>query len=84
MAPFTCEMISPCNAITDGNVVYFVAGTQVYAYTISTFTWSDLPNTDLIDCPWPAVIVNNLLTLVGGRHNDRLISLTGHGWTEVY
>ena len=85
VAPCT-KANGPCSAATDGNVVYFIADTTVYAYVVSTSTWSQLPDTDLIDCP--AVIINNLLTLVGGRCGDRvtnkLISLTGQKWTEVY
>ena len=66
----------------------------VYAFTISTSIWSQLPNCPFIyNCP--LVIINNLLTLIGGdtsedirtiNASNRLISLTGEGsarrWTE--
>jgi N-acetylneuraminic acid mutarotase len=77
-------------------MLYVKVGTEiVYAFTISTSTWSQLP-----DCPFvydcPLVIISNLLTLIGGdvseeltiNTSNRLFSLTGEGgarwWTEEF
>ena len=64
---------------------------KVYCYTTSTFTWSQVPDCPTYECP--SVIVNSLLTLVGGDKNsgvitNQLFSLTGEGsdrrWTEEF
>ena len=70
---------------------------EVYAYTTSTSSWSQLPNSPTYNCP--SVIINNLLTLVGGVKSldvyghkssitNQLFSLTGKGnerrWTEEF
>ena len=86
-APFKSS--SRYNAVTDGSNVFIRTGKQVYAYTTSTSTWSQLPNNPTLRCP--SVIINNLLTLVGGHHGtptNQLLSLTGEGcgrrWKEVF
>ena len=91
-----CEMLdSYCSAV-DCNTLYVKVRMElVYAFTISTSTWSQLPY-----CPFlyncPLVVINNLLTLVGDSSGDlfivnasnRLFSLTGEGsgrrWTERF
>ena len=88
--PIKCN--SPCNAVTDGTTVYIrTRSTTVHAYTTSTSAWSQLPENPTIRCP--PVIINNLLTLVGGAHDglvptNQLFSLTGEGrgrrWKEVF
>ena len=79
-------------AAVDGKILYIRKWThEVYAYTISTSTWSQLPNSPTESCP--SVIINNLLTLVGGNKlsgklTNKLFSLTGEGsnrrWTEEF
>ena len=78
------------NPVADGSNMYIRTGNQVYAYTTSTSTWSQLPDSPTIRCP--PVIINNLLTLVGGLRDgattNQLFSLTGEGrgrrWKEVF
>ena len=86
-----CKMRSFYNAVTDGTTLYVRPGDfKVYAFTTSTSSWSQLPDSPTSDCP--LVIVNNLLTLVGGDHNrtttNKLFSLTGEGsgrrWTKEF
>ena len=82
---------SYCAAV-DSSTLYIRTGIndQVYAYTISTSSWSQLPKSPARSCP--SVIINNLLTLVGGSHDgtitNQLFSLTGEGsgrrWTEEF
>jgi hypothetical protein len=89
--------IHSCFSAVDSNTLYVKAGPElVYAFTISTSIWSQLP-----DCPFvyycPLVIISNLLTLIGGDTSDnlltidtsnRLFNLTGEGsarkWTEEF
>ena len=83
------------SAAMNSNMLYIQVG-QVYAFTISTSTWSQLPDRPYIDIDnCTLVIINNLLTLVGGctgacvtRASNRLFSLTGEGsgrrWTEEF
>ena len=85
-----CEMSSPFNATADSTALYVRNVNEVYAFTTSTTSWSRLPNSPTHSCP--SVIVNNLLTLVGGVHGptptNKLFSLTGKGsgrkWTEEF
>ena len=87
---------SYCSAV-DSNMLYIKVGTElVYAFTISTSTWSQLPDCLYVyDCP--LVIVSNLLTLIGGdtsedqltiNTSNRLLSLTDEGsakrWIEEF
>jgi serine/threonine protein kinase len=83
---------SLCAAV-DSSTLYIRTWTndQVYAYTISTSSWSPLPKSPTRSCP--LVIVNNFLTFVGGYDHDgittnKLFSLTGEGsdrrWTEEF
>jgi serine/threonine protein kinase len=92
-----CKMCySYCSAV-DSNMLYVKVGTElVYAFTISTSTWSQLSDCIYVyDCP--LVIISNLLTLIGGdtsedrltiNTSNRLLSLTGEGsarrWTEEF
>ena len=74
----------------NGVTLYVRNVNDVYAFTTSTSSWSQLPNTPTHSCP--SVIVNNLLTLVGGylgmTITNQLFSLTGEGsgrrWTEEF
>ena len=77
-------------AAVDGSTLYVRKWISVYAYTISTSSWSQLPDSPTRDCP--SVIINNLFTLVGGIHSgnitNQLFSLTGEGsgrrWIEEF
>ena len=86
---------STCSAVADDTVLYVTSKKQkVYAYTLSSSTWSLLPDSPTHNCP--SVIVNNLLTFVGGLCSgwlgdyvtDKLFSLTGEGsdrkWVEIF
>ena len=85
-----CKMSSPYNAVFDEAAMYVRTSNQeVYVYLTSTSSWSQLPDSPNRNCP--SVIVNNLLTLVGGNcrgggTTNQLFSLTGEGsgmrWTE--
>ena len=80
------------HAAVDGNTVYIVLGRQIFCYTNSTSSWSQLPGSPTFDCS--SVIINNLLTVVGGyirstsTITNQLFSLTGEGsgrrWTEEF
>ena len=81
-------------AAVNGSTLYVRIKHQMFSYSISTSSWSQHPNSPIEGCP--SVIVNNLLTLVGGfDHNtgsriptNQLFSLTGEGssrrWTEEF
>ena len=86
-----CKMSSPFNAIADDRALYVRKGLNIHGYFTSTSSWSQLPESTNDNCP--SVIINNLLTLVGGRHSvtgttNQLLSLTGEGssrrWTEEF
>ena len=87
-----CKMRSFCNAVADGTVLYVRPGNQqVYAFTTSTSSWSELPDSPTSECA--SVIVNNLLTFVGGYTGNftitnQLFSLTREGsgrrWTKKF
>ena len=85
------KMSSPHNAVADDTALYVKDGfVAVYAFTTSTSSWSQLPDSQTSKCS--SVIVNNLLTFVGGMHGytitNQLFSLTGEGsgrrWTEEF
>ena len=86
-----CEMSTSHNTVVDDTTLYVRAGSKtIYAYLISTSSWSQLPDRPTYSCP--SVIVNNLLTLVGGIQShtitNQLFSLTGEGsgrrWNEKF
>ena len=85
-----CKISAVYNAVTDGIEMYVRRDCTVYAYIISTTSWSRLSYSPTYDCP--LVIVNNLLTLVGGNRSgiitNQLLSLTDKGgirrWTEKF
>jgi hypothetical protein len=87
-----CKMSGSHRAAVDGSTLYVVlVDCQTFCYTVSTSSWSRLPNTPTSSCP--LVIINNLLTLVGGicdaiAITNQLFSLTGQGsgrrWTEEF
>ena len=90
------KMSSFHNAIAYGTAVYVrLENNKVYSFTTSTSSWSQLPDSPNYECP--SVIVNNLLTLVGGKRSitpitqliiNQLFSLTGEGsgrrWTKKF
>ena len=79
-------------AAVDGNTLYVVVGCPAFYYTVSTSSWSRLPDSPSFDSS--SVIINNLLTVVGGHMygtsviTNQLFSLTGKGssreWTEKF
>ena len=80
------------NATVDTNTVYMddPSSSKVCAYSTTTSMWSQLP--DRLTTACPSVIVNGLLTTVGGRLKsdditNKLFSLSGEGsgrrWNEV-
>ena len=92
-----CMMSSSYNAVADDSAAVYdtalyvrLENYEVYAFTTSTSSWSQLPDSPTSNCP--SVIVNNLLTLVGGKRGltttNQLFSLTGEGsgrrWTEEF
>ena len=85
-----CKMSTYYNTVADDTAMYVRTGDQeVYAYLTSTSSWSQLPRSPTGSCP--SVIVNNLLTLVGGHDStttNQLFSLIGEGsgrrWTEIF
>ena len=90
-APY--RMSSYYGVAVDGNSVYFKPGGREVYECRAGKEWSQLP-----DCPFshcPLVVVNKLLTLVGGSqqevYSNKLLSLTGEGsstarkrWTEEF
>ena len=90
-APCKMSSYNYYNAVADGTTLYVRLGNNnIYAFTTSTSSWSQLPDSPTISCP--SVIVNNLLTHVGGylgiKVTNQLFSLTGEGsgrrWTEEF
>ena len=88
-----CKMSGSYHAAVDGtNLYYVILKPQAFCYSVSTSSWSQLSDSPTFSCP--LVIINNLLTLVGGRSCDahiitnQLFSLTGEGsgrrWTEEF
>ena len=87
-----CEMSGSYHAAVDSSSLYVVLVDQTFCYTISTSSWSQLPGSPTFFCT--SVIINSLLTLVGGRIcgartiTNKLFSLTGEGsgrrWTEKF
>ena len=86
-----CKLNYSYNAAVDSTTVYIRTGNcDVYAYTASLSTWSQLPSSPTYSCPF--VIVNNLPTLVGGYYGgsitNKLFSLieenSGRRWTEEF
>ena len=87
-----CMTIKSHSASVDDSVLYIRMSRQVYGYTISTSSWSRFPNSPTENCP--SVVINNLLTLIGGSYSgvftNQLISLTEEGngirrrWTEEF
>ena len=78
------------SSVLSGTLYLRLHDKRVYAYTVSTATWSRLPDSNFIACP--SVVINNLLTLIGGTNHyistNQLFSLTGNGrdmrWTEKF
>ena len=88
-----CDMRNSYCAAVDGSTLFVHCATshQMLVYSTSTSSWFQLPDSPTRFCS--AVIVNNLLTVVGGRnhrgaHSNQLFSLTGEGsgrrWTEEF
>ena len=87
-----CKMSYSNHAAADDSALYVrTIAKKVYMYDIRTSTWSQLPDSPTNTCP--LVVVNNLLTLVGGHVStgqvtNQLFSLTGGGsnsrWTMEF
>ena len=87
-----CKMYRGYNAIVDGDMVYLmvVQTRNIYAYKSTDDTWDQLPDCETEVCS--LVVVENLLTTIGGssggRVTNQLFSLTGEGkskkWREVF
>jgi hypothetical protein len=86
-----CRQSDSCCASVDGSTLYIrTFDREVFGYNTLSFSWCDLPSTPTNSSP--SVIINNLLTLIGGTHYDtttnQLFSLTGEGsdrrWTEEF
>ena len=85
-----CKMSTSYNVVADDTTMYVRTGSnKVYAYISSISSWSQLPDSPTYNCT--SVIVNNLLTLVGGSARsitNQLFSLNGEGsgkrWTEKF
>ena len=77
-------------AAMDGNFVYVMDWTRIYACNVSTLAWSQFPESSFSGCA--LAIINKLLTLIGGNKSphrtNKLLSLTGKGktaeWTEEF
>ena len=73
-------------AAIDGNSLYVMEWAKIHTYNASTHTWSQLPDSSYKCCA--LVIVNNLLTLIGGRVDkittNKLIALTRIGEVAKY
>ena len=69
----------------DGNSVYVMTSTQIYAYNASTLAWSQLPGNSFEGCA--LAVINNLVTLIGGWNDgnitNKLFSLTRDRGTFV-
>ena len=77
--PAPRKMYRFCNAVyeADKNVVYFNADGErdIYSYNTSSDLWTQLP-----DCPnqySSFVVVNNMLTAIGGMRDNHAYSLKG-------
>ena len=88
-APY--EMSSYCCAAVDTSAIYVRMYTHVFACSISTLKWTQLPDCSFASCP--SVIVNDLPTLVGGtitsgHATNKLLSLIWEGttgkWIEIF
>ena len=88
-----CEMVRSYCAVTesDNRTLYIrMWNQQLLAYSVRSSSWSQLPKSPTSECP--SVMINNLLTLVGGWHGgiitNQLFSLTGEGsgrrWTQEF
>ena len=87
-----CTMSGSYRAAVDSSSLYVVLVDQTFCYTISTSSWSQLPGSPTFFCT--SVIINGLLTLIGGRIcgartiTNKHFSLTGEGsgrrWTEKF
>jgi hypothetical protein len=87
-----CEMVRYCDAVVHNGTVYcrYDTNNKVYAYHISSSSWSLTPNT--LYKRFTLVIIDGLLTTVGGygggKNTNKLLSLTGEGsgrrWTEIF
>ena len=89
------EVISetpPYAAVGSGVLYIITTESKCYAYTLSTSSWSQLPQSPTAYCP--SVVINNLFTLIGGSDSEskiitnQLFSLTGlasnRKWTKKF
>ena len=87
------EMSTEYGAVVDSTAVYVrTEDSRIFAYILKTLSWSRLPDSPVKECP--LVIVNDLLTTVGGFYDaytttDQLFSLDGESsgrqrWTLTF
>ena len=77
-------------ATVNGDTIYVMELTKIYAYNASTLSWSRLPDSEFDGCA--LAVVKNHLTLIGGRSypdkTNKLFGLTKKGsvarWTEEF
>ena len=82
-----CKVSGPMNATLHANAVYIrPPGRIIYVYSLNLLTWARLPCCPTSNCP--LVVVNDLLTLIGGHDKDcctnQLFSLTGENWSQEF
>ena len=73
-----------CNAVVDKSKVYFNANGNegIYCYNVNTDLWTQLP-----DCPKEYssfVVINNMLTAIGGLSSNDVYSLKSGEWVEEF
>ena len=62
-------------AAVNGNCLYIIHQTKVYAYDASTLVWSQLPDSSFRGCA--LVVLRDLLTLVGGKSVSAISAIIG-------
>lgn len=75
------------NATVDNGKLYVLHGSRVYAYIVSSSSWSRHSDSPTYNCP--LVIIYNLLSLIGGLHcgtiTNKVFSLSEEStWTETF
>lgn len=67
-----------------GTMVYFNPGgvPDIYCYNYQMKQWSELPRCP--SCAFALVVINDVLTIVGGFRSDKLFSFIEGKWVEKY
>ena len=86
------EKMSSGSCTADGHMTYFRCGSDVHAHNAATGKWNTLPKCPHRYAYFTLVVVNGVLTAVGGRDSsvnttgrdtNKLLSLVGEGkWVE--